>query len=63
MNQIIQKLKKWDKVLFSSCPAMGIPYEEYICRTDEIENKNAWCNTVFLEWYSWWVDAEFCKKI
>ncbi len=57
------KLKKWDTVLFSSCPAMWIPYKEYICMTDEIENKNAWCNTLFLEGYSWWVSARFCKKI
>lgn len=58
-------LKKWDRVLFSSCPKMNIPYKEYIVKSDERENPNFWSNTVFLEWYSGFVDAKepFCIKI
>ena len=56
-------LKKWDKVSFSSCPKMWVPFKEYIVKTDEVKNENYWENTVFLEWYSWFVSVSFCKKI
>lgn len=55
-------LKKWDKVLYP-VSSNKFPSVEYICKTDEVENLNAWCNTVFLEWVSGWVDVNFCKKI
>ena len=56
-------LKKWDKVLYPFSSSNQFPATEYICKTDEEENINAWCNIVFLEWLSGWVDVSFCKKI
>ncbi len=55
-------LKKWDKVLFSSCPKI-VPFKEYICKTDEYINQNTGSNCVFLEWYSGRVLTGHCQKI
>lgn len=56
--------KKWDKVLFSSCPAAKVPYEEYVVKSDQFVS-SSWEDVVFLENFSWYVSAKkpFMKKL